>query len=861
MNALVRKEIRSLLPLFGGALALTLSMWMLPDLQNEGANWLLTLLLPGAPAMALLMCIESFGRELNSGTFSMLLSQPVARLSVWRIKASILFGALAVLVVAWLFTCMFAPAAGVPGSHRAEFAVLPGVFALALYSSALWTVLLLRQPGVAFWISILIPLALSVATGFGAEKMNEKPLIYICGTLILYSIAGYFFAQRLFLRAQDIQWGGGVIQLPTFTFAGQTARSQQSSFRPVTALFRREFRLHEAQWIIAGSLLLLHLGALASSRVDGLSDSARFVSETIWVLWLFIPTLVGCAAIAEERKLGTLESALCLPVRRRTQFLVKLSVVLFLTLVFGVLVPVLLEGRRILPDPDSKMFLNLFLPGLARLDEVASFLAFAAPILLIGFTGFYFSSLTRSTLHGLGPAVLALAVAVAVNQAAFWPEAYVGYPLWRGPIAQMIGVPILLAVILALAFWNLSRTVIGWPLWRRNIAVLAASGAFAIVLSSATYHRAWEFLTSDQAHGPARLENAELLPLGRGNYAAILPDSRIWVGHWPGFGSTNRLESSAMIGGFLSGSNWMAIVRIGGEFITLKTDGTLWVSREPEVSGRGVLRDISVAWVMVPLSEDSDWKQVARIGSAGLLLKKNGSLWMVGPEVGWQSGTNDHWPGLRAFPLRSISTPQIEWTEMIPIDDRVALRTTTGAVYSGLGENREEQVSIGGYPFGRVQALEQGRWSDISSVWRWGLPPALAGITPDGRLEIFGQMEILSPRNTRYVSSHTPLHSSSDWIACASHPLIALRQDGTLWRWRFKRNSDFEVEAVGNHRDWIGVAVEWYDVMTLAKDGSLWRYDLMGDFGEHHPADQLQLLAPSRKPHWLGNIFGSSDRQ
>ena len=42
-------------------------------------------------------------------------------------------------------------------------------------------------------------------------------------------------------------------------------------------------------------------------------------------LWLLIPWLMGCVAIAEERKLGTMESQLCLPVNRRLQFAVKFT--------------------------------------------------------------------------------------------------------------------------------------------------------------------------------------------------------------------------------------------------------------------------------------------------------------------------------------------------------------------------------------------------------------------------------------------------------------------------------------------------------------------------------------------------------
>ena len=57
-----------------------------------------------------------------------------------------------------------------------------------------------------------------------------------------------------------------------------------------------------------------------------------------------MPFLVGCAAVAEERKLGTFEGQLCLPAKRRTQFGLKLFVVIVLSVVMGTIMPVLLEG-------------------------------------------------------------------------------------------------------------------------------------------------------------------------------------------------------------------------------------------------------------------------------------------------------------------------------------------------------------------------------------------------------------------------------------------------------------------------------------------------------------------------------------
>ena len=102
-----------------------------------------------------------------------------------------------------------------------------------------------------------------------------------------------------------------------------------ASARGVTG---EEFQLHQSQFLLAGALVVLHLGVVAHADIGPFpkNSETEFILEIFWGLWLVMPLLVGAAAVAEERKMGTLESQLCLPVKKRTQFATKFSVVLFL---------------------------------------------------------------------------------------------------------------------------------------------------------------------------------------------------------------------------------------------------------------------------------------------------------------------------------------------------------------------------------------------------------------------------------------------------------------------------------------------------------------------------------------------------
>jgi ABC-type transport system involved in multi-copper enzyme maturation permease subunit len=165
MSVLLRKEIRLLLPSFIIALPLAFSVWLIPSSRGpepvSGIRMSL-IVFPYllCPAMVIMLALDSFGREISSGTFSNLLAQPVARTRIWWTKASLLAIALAILLCVWLFS-WFLHTAMTEQEFR-DTIVIAGLFVLAAYSGGLWTVLLFRQVAAAFWFSVLIPAALLV---------------------------------------------------------------------------------------------------------------------------------------------------------------------------------------------------------------------------------------------------------------------------------------------------------------------------------------------------------------------------------------------------------------------------------------------------------------------------------------------------------------------------------------------------------------------------------------------------------------------------------------------------------------------------------------------------------------------------
>ena len=173
MNALVKKEIRLLLPGFGFACALALTNLCF-RFNNDGslaaASWFI-LAFVACGAVAVMLALNSFGAEISSGTFSNLLAQPVSRQKIWETKILLLAVSLSLVGIFW----------GGCGIIRLEMLGRDlnlldlftgvGTFGLVVFSGGLWTVLLLRQVAAAFWFTVLVPGVLwaIVAAFFGDQ--------------------------------------------------------------------------------------------------------------------------------------------------------------------------------------------------------------------------------------------------------------------------------------------------------------------------------------------------------------------------------------------------------------------------------------------------------------------------------------------------------------------------------------------------------------------------------------------------------------------------------------------------------------------------------------------------------------------
>jgi len=910
MTPLLKKEIRLLLPAW---LAVVVIEALVPWFGRD-VDWNVSALTPVALFFGIiLLAVDSFGREFSLGTFSSLMVQPMDRRQVWQTKITLLLLAVGLVFCANFISCQWRLHLAITDrdslwsglnsrfiiedSHHAMLASFVLVF-VAL-TGGLWTTLLLRQIAAAFWITLMVPVGLMLMLALVMSQLfksvpDEVGMIIIYGLATVYGFIGFWFAHRLFFRAQDAGWSGGVISLERWRYLEGTGTDTESRrrHRPVRALLKKEFQLNSITLFCAGALLVLHgvvlAWRLAHARVQPRSSLAEAM-DFFWVMWLAMPLVISCTTVAEERKLGVADSQLCLPVSRRALFFIKFIPALFFGVLLGGVVPVLLESlASALGVPaDSFKPQNHAATGFG--DGMTLFrlnlLCLSGGLSLAGFLA---STFARNFLHALTFAIVAIIVI------------YAGFPYLPLPDASLslsllLGVPLLTATLL----WVGYRAFSYYPElnrgWSRYLAAVVGAWILLLVICPLVYQRTWERLTPFvPAHGPTQWTLARPpvalrgnADLWTGNLLVSLPDGRVWTGLVaPGARMSipnetlwnfreqlfNDPAPQLARAAFLDGTNWLSLVTgarqhqlypeyledsadyqrfTSRDTVGIRTDGTLWVS---EKSGDAPGNNHP----LVQFGTDTHWRQVMGFYTpfAVALLKTDGTLWVWGKRT-WPSLTA--WPGLHSFTPRQIGTND-DWQALVNLGFP-GVQKADGSVWSLSFKNNNDLPDtqmLANFP-DRQPHPEPLNNSKLAAG---GSDNLIARIRPDGTLWIWGHLH-WDPAHNDVNDELLQCSPDTNWVSVAlgSHVMLALKSDGTLWRWGgepyYRQYADDYTRApepIGTHSAWVALMQSPQGVVTLADDGSLWLWRNLPDPWQ----TSGRLLKPSVKPVPLGNILAAN---
>lgn len=881
MNAFLKKEIRLLLPSW--IVAVLLALPTICTRSDDGVPVFLLFL-----GMAM-MALTSIGRETSLNTFSLLLAQPAERTQIWKTKLSVLIAALFVVFSVWRLAMLFSfhDYEGSPADPEAAAAVLAAGYLVlvAAFTGGLWATLLLRQIAGAFWLTLLVPATLAGFTAaFLAEKHSSDTVIAaLCVIIAIYSVGGFLFARWLFFRAQDVGWTGGIIALPEWKFFSAISNAADSprKWQPIFALLKKEFQLQQVSLFGATGLLVLHIGVivLRTHHKFARESGGEILTSIFWMLWLVLPVMVGTMAVAEERRLGVMEGQLCLPVSRRVQFIIKGFLALFLGTFLGGVLPMFLETVT-----QNQVFRSAEHPGAFEMISMQFFIAALAAWLAL--VSFFASSIARNFLQSVGFSIATFVGTVLLGSALidgrmFFLDSIPAHSV----LPVVIAVPTAIVTLLWLAYLNFKNFRDGWPLWRRNLLGWVGALAFIVVMSAVLYNRAWEvFEPAEPAHGTAKFSLANHPVLRTDAYDNLLvrlPDGRVWFDYlrynvratdssrlkWLWRYLVDPLPRSAGVKLFVADSDWSSATEKRVDFfpngssqpsnhivgyldtVGVKTDGTLWIS---DVSKTG-------AWTgdkMNRFGIETNWQQIVRARYEVLLLKNDGTLWC------WSWGTNNfnsgiwqtNWPSLHNYQPHQIGTDS-NWREIYDGRWVNLARKSDGSVWQvGYAKTKEDELR-------RETNLDQVSFQTLSL----SSSGARAYVRPDGTLWMSWKYEE-SHTNTVY-SDFVKVGTETNWadVALSWGNMVALKSDGSLWRWQFKRlwndtltnltqSAQKPPTRLGIHNDWVAIATTWEDMIALAADGSLWLWPNR----EGYEYEQTLLKLP-KQPQPLSNVFNKPD--
>ena len=386
MNQRLIKEARDLLPFFAGVLVVIIGPYLIWHDYAAGVGYVTF----GLGCAVLGGC--SFGNELHNRTLSLLLSQPIDRAALWREKMLVLGAALG-MSLGVLLVCLQVT---YPGLNSQWWGA--ALVALCAFCGAPYWTLLLRQGigGMAF--AAAVPVLLSLTARLVSDRLVEARAVQgypALGALLIYCALVHGLGYSRFRRLQIVDGPGREIALPAgleAIFIRPLSRISARCRGPFAALLKKEFRLQQTCFLMAGLFVLIALTGACLIRFQ--SEWGRNVLGGDYIIYVIIlPLIAGAVSVAEEKGWDLAEWHLTLPPSALKQWLAKMLAALSTSLVLGLVLPaaLFLAGDALLAEGGTR----------TSMPPASQVLCWVLGQLLLTSVAVYAASFCNSTLRAI----------------------------------------------------------------------------------------------------------------------------------------------------------------------------------------------------------------------------------------------------------------------------------------------------------------------------------------------------------------------------------------------------------------------------------------------------------------------------
>jgi ABC-type transport system involved in multi-copper enzyme maturation permease subunit len=433
MNARIIKETKSLLPVFCVMVLASIAprfFWSRETAAGVGLGIFTT--------CCLILGASCFGNEYQWRTMPLLLAQPAPRRKIWNEKMLVLGTVLGLgLILFWLY---------VPLPERDSYFFLVLV-PFCVFSTAPYMALRIKNTlmaavltfGLPFGICGLLTLltwmfsrifpaaAQSLETSI-ADHVNA----YTGTAAALYCGIYYWLGYRAFVKLEAIDAQAKEMALPAgleAALAGPLNRLLPRYGGPWASLLRKELQIQKAAFVLAAVMCLVSVLMALAWDVDHAELLTAMATVPIAVLVFIIPMITPGGCVAEERSWGVSDWQRALPVRARKQWAAKMIVVVFTSVLLGVVVPVMLwvlDGWVFQIQNGAK---SLHFDAPATAEELTIILyCVIGYVLVLGlgvFTSSLFANSAKAVLTNLGLLIVSGGLAIAAFGAVvagFYPD-------------------------------------------------------------------------------------------------------------------------------------------------------------------------------------------------------------------------------------------------------------------------------------------------------------------------------------------------------------------------------------------------------------------------------------------------------